>query len=455
EAAGVPPLPYARLPAAKETFLSRDAVSAFPLLYVPLPQPLPDVRCRGSAAREQLLWRFCVNPSPRRSCREGRPVLSPARSSQFLPLSAVSRDSCAYRAARPSERKIRAREYPARELKSPDRQPPHPAEEDSVFPPPRRSSKILSAPRSPAARAALIAPAQFPVHADRDPSPLTAPWSPAGNFQWCARRCQPWHPHTCLLPVCAASSELRPAEPACAERSKARCPVNPIPFRLPPLEGYGSVVPGTARDSRLPGKSAGPERLLRPSFALIPVALVELECAPARPPPLLGRNSSPAPKTSVWSGCERRPSRVFLRSFPTPSWDRCAPYRRFRWLRKTSSLSCAARPRNRPEFSCGPSRRLSLDSFPEALVPLKAARGLYSEEITLLLAPTALYSFLLFTTAYHFFPLCAPIVVRFENMSRGIRYGIKDFFRKQDRSWWLIATQPQLVVDTGEGSPQA
>src|SRR6202035_3153617 len=170
EAAGVPPLPYARLPAAKETFLSRDAVSAFPLLYVPLPQPLPDVRCRGSAAREQLLWRFCVSPSHRRSCREGRPALSPARSSQFLPLSAASRDSCAYRAARPNETKIRAPEYPARELKFPGRQPHHPAEEDSAFPPLRRSSKILSAPRSPAARAALIALAQLPGRAGRDPS---------------------------------------------------------------------------------------------------------------------------------------------------------------------------------------------------------------------------------------------------------------------------------------------
>src|SRR5580704_6184336 len=286
----------------------------------------------------------------------------------------------------------------------PGRQPRHPAEEDSTFPPLRRSSKILCAPKSPAAQAALIAPAQFLARADRDRSLADARWSAAGQFRWRARRCRPWHPHTCLLVVSATSSKLRPAEPACAERSKARCPVNPIPFRLPPLEGYGSVVPGTARDSRLPGKSAGPERLPRPSFALIPVAWVELECAPAHPPPLLGRNSSPALKTSVWNGCERRLSRVFLRSFPRLSWDRCVRYRRFRWSRKTSSLSCAAPPRNRPGFSFGPFRRLSLDSFPEALVPLKAAPGLYSEEITLLFAPTCLLLLPLRPTSSHFVP---------------------------------------------------
>jgi hypothetical protein len=33
-----------------------------------------------------------------------------------------------------------------------------------------------------------------------------------------------------------------------------------------------------------------------------------------------------------------------------------------------------------------------------------------------------------FTTASHFFPLCAPIVVRFDYMSRGIRSGFKDFY---------------------------
>src|ERR1700685_3693206 len=58
ETARVPPTLDSPLSAAPDRFLSRDAVSAFPLLYVPLPQPLPDVRYRGLAAREQLLLRF-------------------------------------------------------------------------------------------------------------------------------------------------------------------------------------------------------------------------------------------------------------------------------------------------------------------------------------------------------------------------------------------------------------
>jgi hypothetical protein len=88
-------------------------------------------------------------------------------------------------------------------------------------------------------------------------------------------------------------------------------------------------------------------------------------------------------------------------------------------------------------------------------VPLKAAPGLYSEEITLLFAPTYFYGLILFTTAYHFFPLCAPIVVRFENMSRGIRYGIKDICGKEDAWLWLTATKPQLVVEGSQLFAQA
>ena len=85
ETARVPPLLDSPLSAAPETFLSRDAVSAFPLLFEPLPQPLPDVRCRGWAAPSRLPWRFCVNPSPPPSDRGDRPVPSPASGSQFLP----------------------------------------------------------------------------------------------------------------------------------------------------------------------------------------------------------------------------------------------------------------------------------------------------------------------------------------------------------------------------------
>jgi hypothetical protein len=56
----------------------------------------------------------------------------------------------------------------------------------------------------------------------------------------------------------------------------------------------------------------------------------------------------------------------------------------------------------------------------------------------------------LFSTASHLFPLCAPIVVGFEDMSSGIRSENKDFYEKQDASLWLNATRPQLVVDSHE-----
>jgi hypothetical protein len=40
-------------------------------------------------------------------------------------------------------------------------------------------------------------------------------------------------------------------------------------------------------------------------------------------------------------------------------------------------------------------------------------------------------------------------------MSRGIRYGIEDFYGKEDAPLWLTATKPQLVVEGRERSPHA
>jgi hypothetical protein len=40
-------------------------------------------------------------------------------------------------------------------------------------------------------------------------------------------------------------------------------------------------------------------------------------------------------------------------------------------------------------------------------------------------------------------------------MSRGIRYGIKDFCGKQDALLWFSATKPQLVVDARGRAAQA
>ena len=87
ETARVPPTLDSPQSAAPETFLSRDAVSAFPLKYGPLPQPLPGVRCCVSAAHARLPWRFFWSPALPRSDRAGRRV--PVRSLWFTMSAAV------------------------------------------------------------------------------------------------------------------------------------------------------------------------------------------------------------------------------------------------------------------------------------------------------------------------------------------------------------------------------
>src|SRR5258708_14311847 len=61
ETARVPPSLDSPLSAAPETFLSRDAVSAFPIALETLPQSLPGARYPGSAALLQSPWRFFWN----------------------------------------------------------------------------------------------------------------------------------------------------------------------------------------------------------------------------------------------------------------------------------------------------------------------------------------------------------------------------------------------------------
>src|SRR5580704_10279557 len=113
ETARVPPSLDSPQSAAPETFLSRDAASAFPLRFGPLPQSLPDVRCPVWDARELLFWRFFVSPALPRTDRAGRRVLFHLPCSQcrkpFLPF----RGPCACPAGRVSGKKNRARLDPA------------------------------------------------------------------------------------------------------------------------------------------------------------------------------------------------------------------------------------------------------------------------------------------------------------------------------------------------------
>src|SRR5262249_41644786 len=85
ETARVPPSLDSPLSAAPETFLLRDAVSAFPIAFGPQPQPLPGARCRESAARAGLPWRFFSNRARPLRGRPNRPIPSPASDSQFPP----------------------------------------------------------------------------------------------------------------------------------------------------------------------------------------------------------------------------------------------------------------------------------------------------------------------------------------------------------------------------------
>src|SRR5271170_496524 len=160
ETARVPPTLDSPLSAAPDRFLSRDAVSAFPLLYVPLPQPLPGARYRVSAAPAKYSWRFCVNPSPRHSDRGDRPVLSPASDSQSHPRLALASGPCAYPTARRRGTKILVAHRPAPGWTLPDRPARRRIPACPAVPPLRRSSKNSFAPNSPVRRTLSAGPAQ-------------------------------------------------------------------------------------------------------------------------------------------------------------------------------------------------------------------------------------------------------------------------------------------------------
>src|SRR5216684_6059271 len=109
ETARVPPSLDSPLSAAPETFLSRDAVSAFPIAYGPLPQQLPGARCPSAAALSRSPWRSFSNRAHPPRGRANRPALSPAIDSQSLRRSAHRLPHpCACPAAPPRGTKNRA-----------------------------------------------------------------------------------------------------------------------------------------------------------------------------------------------------------------------------------------------------------------------------------------------------------------------------------------------------------
>src|ERR1700681_2849494 len=106
ETARVPPSLDSPRSAAPETFLLRDAVSAFPIAFGPLPQSLPSARYPVWVALVRSPWRSFWNRAHRLPGRAGRRFLFPTSDSQSR-LPSVRRWQCpsAYPVQRPREMK--------------------------------------------------------------------------------------------------------------------------------------------------------------------------------------------------------------------------------------------------------------------------------------------------------------------------------------------------------------
>src|SRR5467141_3317025 len=83
ETARVPPSLDSPLSAAPETFLLRDAVSAFPIAFGPLPQSLPSARYPVGGALVRSPWRSFWNRAHPLPGRAGRRFPFPPSDSQF------------------------------------------------------------------------------------------------------------------------------------------------------------------------------------------------------------------------------------------------------------------------------------------------------------------------------------------------------------------------------------
>src|ERR1700674_4360430 len=164
ETARVPPSLDSPLSAAPETFLLRDAVSAFPIAFGPLPQSLPSARCPVGVALVRSPWRFFWNRAHRLRDRAGRQSLSPTTDSQSrLPLARRWQCPSAYPAQQPRETKIPARSDQAACSKLPSRPRPRPPAESPTLARPPQSSRTATAPASPSRRNSSVAPARVPT----------------------------------------------------------------------------------------------------------------------------------------------------------------------------------------------------------------------------------------------------------------------------------------------------
>src|SRR5437879_2332241 len=164
ETARVPPSLDSPLSAAPETFLLRDAVSAFPIAFGPLPQSLPSARYPVSVALSRSPWRSFWNRAHPLPGRAGRRFLFPTSDSQsHLPSARRWQCPSACPAQRPREMKIPARLDQAACSKPPSRPRPRPPADSPTLARPPQSSRTATAPASPSLRSSSAAPAPVPT----------------------------------------------------------------------------------------------------------------------------------------------------------------------------------------------------------------------------------------------------------------------------------------------------
>src|SRR5713226_8956757 len=164
ETARVPPSLDSPLSAAPETFLLRDAVSAFPIAFGPLPQSLPGARYPVGVALVRSPWRSFWNRARPLPGRAGRQFLFPTSDSQSrLPSIRRWQCPCACPAEPPRETRIPVRPDQAACSKPPSRPRPRPPRESPTLARPPLSSRTATAPASPSLRNSSAAPAPVPT----------------------------------------------------------------------------------------------------------------------------------------------------------------------------------------------------------------------------------------------------------------------------------------------------
>src|SRR5215467_2217650 len=227
ETARVPPSLDSPLSAAPETFLLRDAVSAFPIAFGPLLQSLPGARCRVSAALSRSPWRSFWNRAHPLRGRANRPVLSLATDSQFRLLSIRPRRSFSYPADRLRETKTPAPPDQAACSKLPSLPRPRPPAESPTRARPPQSSRTAPAPASPAPQRSSADPAPWRAPVRPGPDRSASQRSISGRSLPSARRLPAWRRCTFRPPLRAAIPAPLPTSPACAPHQNSlvtRCP---------------------------------------------------------------------------------------------------------------------------------------------------------------------------------------------------------------------------------------